>query len=54
MASAGLFGLFADLVTGNSEEQNVLKPSCLGCGPGGTVVYADAEKRDAVEELLGD
>lgn len=53
MASAGLFGLFTDLVTGNSDEQNVLKPSCLGCGPGGTLVVADAEKRDAVDELLG-
>ena len=53
MASAGLFGLFTDLVTGNSEEQNVLKPSCLGCGPGGTLVVPPAEKRDAVDELLG-
>ena len=53
MASAGLFGLFVDLVTGNSKKQNVLEPSCLGCGPGGTLVIADAEKRDAVEELLG-
>ncbi|MDQ4047874.1 MAG: LCP family protein [Actinomycetota bacterium] len=53
MASPGLLGLFTDLVTGNSDQQNVLKPSCLGCGPGGTLVVADAEKRDAVEELLG-
>ena len=53
MASAGLFGLFADLVTGNSEDQNVLKPSCLGCGPGGTLLVSPAEKRDAVDELMG-
>jgi LCP family protein required for cell wall assembly len=53
MASAGLFGLFTDLVTGNSEEQSVLRPSCLGCGPGGAMVIPDAEKSDAVDELLG-
>ena len=53
MQSAGLVGLFTDLLTGNTEEQNVLKPSCLGCGPGGTLVVADAEKRDAVDKLLG-
>ncbi len=53
MASAGLFGLFTDLVTGNSDEQDVLRPSCLGCGIGGTLVVSDAEKRDAVEKLLG-
>ncbi len=53
MASAGLMGLFIDLVTGHSAKSSVLKPSCLGCGPGGTLVIPDAEKHDAVEELLG-
>ena len=53
MGPAGLFGLFTDLVTGNSEESNVLQFSCGGCGPGGSAVVADSEKREAVEKLLG-
>jgi LCP family protein required for cell wall assembly len=53
MASAGLSGLFTDLVTGSSGDTTVLKPSCLGCGPGGTLLVADAEKRAAVDKLLG-
>ena len=51
--SAGLFGLFTDLVTGNSKESNVLEFSCGGCGPAGAAVVADSEKRLAVEKLLG-
>ena len=53
MASAGLFGLFVDLATGNTDEQNVLKPSCLGCGPSGTLVVSPAERSDAVDKLMG-
>ena len=53
MGSAGLFGLFTDLVTGNSKESNVLEFSCGGCGPAGAAVVADSEKRLAVEKLLG-
>ena len=53
MGPAGLFGLFADLVTGNSDDSTVLEFTCGGCGPGGSAVVADSEKREAVEELLG-
>ncbi|MGI8945697.1 MAG: LCP family protein [Thermoleophilaceae bacterium] len=53
MGSAGLFGLFTDLITGNSEESNVLPFTCGGCGPGGSALVADSEKREAVDELLG-
>ena len=53
MGSAGLFGLFTDLVTGNTKEQNVLEFSCGGCGPAGGALVADSEKREAVEKLLG-
>ena len=45
MASAGLMGLFVDLVTGNKAESNVLKPSCLGCGPAGTLIGARPKRR---------
>jgi hypothetical protein len=30
----------------------VLKPSCLGCGPGGTLLVSGDEKRQAVQQLL--
>lgn len=53
MGPAGLFGLFTDLTTGNRKESNVLEFSCGGCGPGGSAVVADSERREAVEELLG-
>ena len=53
MKGPGLMGMFTDLITGNSEETNVLKPDCLGCGPGGSLVVSDAEKANAVEKLEG-
>jgi LCP family protein required for cell wall assembly len=53
MHGPGLLGLFTDLVTGNSDETNVLKPSCLGCGPGGSLVVSDEEKRASVKRLEG-
>ena len=53
MGSAGLFGLFTDLITGNSDESSVLRFSCGGCGPSGAALVADSEKRAAVKELLG-
>jgi LCP family protein required for cell wall assembly len=53
MGPAGLFGLFTDLVTGNSEDSTVLEFTCGGCGPGGSAVVADSEKREEVEKLLG-
>ncbi len=52
MHGPGLLGLFVDLVTGNSNQANVLKPSCLGCGSGGSLVVSDEEKRTAVQGLL--
>ena len=52
MHGPGLLGLFVDLVTGNSDDTNVLKPSCLGCGPGGSLVVDDSEKQAAVERLV--
>ncbi len=53
MQSPGLLGMFIDLITGNSDETNVLKPDCLGCGPGGSLVVSDTEKANAVEALEG-
>ena len=53
MGSAGLFGLFTDLVTGSTKNSSVLQFSCGGCGPAGSAVVADSEKREAVEKLLG-
>jgi LCP family protein required for cell wall assembly len=52
MHGPGLFGLFVDLVTGNSDDTNVLKPSCLGCGAGGSLVVSEDEKRSEVQKLL--
>jgi LCP family protein required for cell wall assembly len=53
MGSAGLFGLFTDLITGNSKESNVLQFTCGDCGPAGSAVVAESEKREAVKKLLG-
>jgi LCP family protein required for cell wall assembly len=52
MHGPGLLGLFVDLVTGNSDQANVLKPSCLGCGAGGSLVVSEDEKRTEVQGLL--
>ena len=30
----------------------MLKPSCLGCGPGSSLLVSDGEKQAAVERLL--
>jgi LCP family protein required for cell wall assembly len=53
MGPAGLFGLFTDLVTGNSADSSVLEFTCGGCGPGGSALVAESERREAVETLLG-
>ena len=53
MGPVGLFGLFTDLITGSSKESSVLQFTCGGCGPGGSAVVADSERREAVEKLLG-
>ena len=54
MKGPGLMGMFTDLITGNSDETNVLKPDCLGCGAGGSLVVSDTEKANAVEKLDGE
>ncbi len=51
MKGPGLLGLFTDLITGNSDETNVLKPDSFDAG--GTLSYSDGTKRDAVEKLEG-
>lgn len=53
MRGPGLMALFADLATGNSGDANVLEPSCLSCGPGGSLVVSDGAKQSAVRTLLG-
>ena len=49
----GLMALATDLATGGSGQTKTLEPSCLGCGPGGTLLVSDGEKRDEVRRLLG-
>ncbi len=51
MKGPGLMGMFTDLITGNSDETNVLEPDCLGCGPGGALVVSPTERANAVEQL---
>jgi anionic cell wall polymer biosynthesis LytR-Cps2A-Psr (LCP) family protein len=51
MKGPGLLGLFTDLITGNSDETNVLKPDSFDAG--GTLSYSDGTKRDAVKKLEG-
>ncbi len=53
MKGPGLMGMFTDLITGNSKKSHVLKPDCLGCGAGGSLVVSDGEKADAVKQLVG-
>ena len=43
----GLLALFADMATGGASDTEVLEPSCLGCGPGGSLVVSDGAKEDA-------
>jgi LCP family protein required for cell wall assembly len=52
MKGPQLMGLFADLATGSSDETKVLEPSCLSCGPGGSLVVSEGAKRDAANQLL--
>jgi LCP family protein required for cell wall assembly len=48
----GLLALFTDLATSGTEDTQVLEPSCLGCGPGGSLVVSDGAKADAARTLL--
>ena len=45
--------LFTDLATGGSDATMVLEPSCLSCGPGGSLLVSEGAKRDAVKKLEG-
>jgi len=53
MKAPGLSGLGLDVGTGGVGDTAVLKPSCLGCGPAGSLLISDAEKGAAVDRLLG-
>ena len=53
MRGPQLLALFADMATGSSDETKVLEPSCLSCGPGGSLVVSDGAKRDARELARG-
>ncbi len=54
MKAPGLMGLALDVGSGGVGDTDVLKPSCLGCGPGGSLLVSDGAKQDAVAKLLGD
>jgi LCP family protein required for cell wall assembly len=47
----GLLALTADAVVGGTGESAVLRPSCLGCGPGGSLLVSEGERSDQVERL---
>jgi hypothetical protein len=49
----GLIALFADMASGGSPPAEVLEPSCLGCGPGNSLMVSDGAKADAVKKLEG-
>jgi LCP family protein required for cell wall assembly len=51
MRGPGLLAIFADLVSGGSTDPAVLEPSCLGCGPGNSLLISDGAKRDALRKL---
>lgn len=53
LKAPGLGGLGLDVGTGGVGDTDVLKPSCLGCGPGSSLLVSDAEKQAAVDRLLG-
>jgi hypothetical protein len=52
MAGPSLMALFTDLATGGSSKPRVLQPSCLSCGPGGSLTVSEAEKQEAVRKLI--
>ena len=51
MKGPALMALFTDLATGSSDATMVLEPSCLSCGPGGSLLVSGRAKRDAVKKL---
>lgn len=48
----GLLMLFTDLATSGASDTEVLEPSCLGCGPGGSLVVSEGSRADAADQLL--
>jgi LCP family protein required for cell wall assembly len=52
MHGPGLLALFTDLTTGGSGNTMVLSPSCLSCGPGGSLMVSEGARRDAVQKLV--
>ena len=53
LKAPGLTGLALDVGSGGVGQTEVLKPSCLGCGPGSSLLVSDGEKQAAVDRLLG-
>jgi LCP family protein required for cell wall assembly len=53
LKAPGLAGLGLDVGTGGVGETDVLKPSCLSCGPASSLLVSDAEKTASVDRLLG-
>ena len=53
MNGFNLMGLAMDIATGGTGDESVLKPACLGCGPGGSLVVPESERADKTNELLG-
>jgi LCP family protein required for cell wall assembly len=53
MKGPSLMGLAMDIASGGTGDPSVLKPSCLGCGPGGSLVVPESERADKTNELLG-
>jgi LCP family protein required for cell wall assembly len=51
MRGPGLMALFADMATGGAGDTMVLEPSCLSCGPAGSLVVSEGTRRDAVQKL---
>jgi LCP family protein required for cell wall assembly len=51
MRGPGLLALFTDMATGGSGDTMVLDPSCLSCGPSGSLVVSEGTRRDAVRKL---
>jgi LCP family protein required for cell wall assembly len=52
MKGPQLMALFADLATGSSDETMVLEPSCLSCGPAGSLVVSAGAKAEAANKLI--
>ena len=50
MKGPQLLALFADLATGSNDQTMVLEPSCLSCGPEGSLVVSAGAKRDAATQ----